>query len=88
MSHFPIEWNLDSLQATENDLFDDDESELSDVIKDIDMDPFESDHASTSNPSSQYERFSVQYLLPLEVRSRSWLCTLPYAVLMSYRLSR
>jgi hypothetical protein len=77
MSQFPMDWNLDSLQATENEMSDDDESELTDAIMDIDMDRFESDHTSTLNPGSQPERFSVQYLLPLEVRYRPWLYTPP-----------
>jgi hypothetical protein len=79
MSHFPMDWNLDSRQGTENETFEDDESELTDAIMDIDIDRLESDHTSTLNPGSQPERFSAQYLLPLEVRYRPWLCTLPYA---------
>ena len=70
MSHFLLNWNFESLQAADKEMFDDDdESELSDGMSmqssmDLDMKPFESD--STSNSKSN--GFSVQHLLPLEVR--------------------
>lgn len=55
-------------------MFDDDESELSDNISltssmDIDIDPFASNtNTAHPKPDAGVDGFSIQYLLPLEVR--------------------
>ena len=70
-SQLPLQWNFDDLQAADQDMFDDNESELSYMPSsaspmDIDMEPFGSDQISHPDPDP--DRFSVQFLLPLEVR--------------------
>lgn len=66
MSPFILSWDFDSLRAADEEMFDDG-SELSDALSlqssmDLDMGPFQSDVAV--DPTG----FSVQNLLPLEVR--------------------
>ena len=67
-SQLPLNWNFDDLRKADQDMFDDDESELSDMSSsvssmDIDMDAFGSDRISHLDPGR--DRFP---LLPLEVR--------------------
>jgi hypothetical protein len=69
-SQLPLDWNFEDLRAADQDMFDDEESELSDMPSstspmDIDMDLFGSDQISHPDPDP--DRFSVQFLLPLEV---------------------
>lgn len=74
MSPFLLNWNLDSIRAADKAVFGDEDSELSDNISltssmNVDMNPFESDSTTPFGKSKpQPGGFSVQYLLPLEVR--------------------
>lgn len=70
-SRIPMNWNMEDLWAAEQEMVDDDQSVLSDVPSlassmDIDMGPFGSDPVFASGPDPG--RFSLQYLLPLEVQ--------------------
>jgi hypothetical protein len=73
MSQFLGNWDFDQLQEADQGIFGDDESDLSEPPSptssmDIDLDPFKSDDKSDSEHVLDPNRFSVQFLLPLEVR--------------------
>lgn len=70
-SHLPANWKYEDLRAADQDMCDNDDSELSDVLSpaspfDVDMEPFGSDPKIHPDPDPNC--FSVQFLLPLEVR--------------------
>ena len=70
-SHLSTNWKYEDLRAADQDMFDNDDSELSDVLSSasalaIDMEPFGSEPKIHPDPNPN--RFSVQFLLPLEAR--------------------
>jgi hypothetical protein len=84
MSRFLSNWDLDSVQTEDKAMLYDDESELSDNMSltysmDADMNPFELDPtALVGKPYPKIGSYSVQFLLPLEVRCQVASLTGPY----------
>jgi hypothetical protein len=73
MDRFLLNWNFESLQAADEELFVDDESELSDAISvessmEIDMDLFESKNFLDPKFQPNFDGTCARSLLPLEVR--------------------
>ena len=91
-SQFLRNWNFDSIQAADRAMSDGDESELSDNISstssmDVDMDPFASD-SNIAHPKSdaKADSFSIQYILPLEVRLDLDNCNSPVMTLATLQI--
>jgi hypothetical protein len=73
MDRFLLNWNFESLQAADEELFFNGESELSDAISvdssmEIDMDPFESKKSLDPKFQPNFDGICARSLLPLEVR--------------------